>query len=255
MNIRLLRNIACLLLTLGSLQAQNAWFVDLNTGICNHELKPTSNENFFESFDNKGFRRQSKSAIQFDFFAGRKWASGWHAGIGFKTLRLETQYRLSTTYEQAIGIQVMTETVNYQNNLKFYQFRVGYDHHFSGGWVVGLRLSAGFDPSPEMFLIETRKEEYALFDQVNIFEEGVNMPEANGLTNFRAIELAVGKDFTYFSLMLYGRITVIKQRQDMRYPLEITEPPFWNRHRPDVNLRYQVNEVGLSVQIPLWFIP
>lgn len=255
MNPRLFIFVFYILLTMGSVQAQQSWFIDFNTGLHWHKLSPSTSQNFISNLKNKGFARQPKTAVQFDLIAGRKGASGLHVGIGFKTLRLETEYSLTTIYEEAIGIQELTESVGYQNHLNFYQFRAGYDHHFSRDWMVGLRLSFGFDPSPAMFHLERRTEAYALFDQTNLFEQGQTMPKSDQSAYFGAIELATGKDFYYFSVFLYGRITWVSQKQDMRYPLALYDAPLRTLHAKGVNLRYQVQELGLSIRVPLWFIP
>ena len=240
-------------LIIGSLQAQSSWFLDLNTGLYNHSV--STNKNFVNNLEEKGFTQQPHTAVQFDFITGKKWPKGWHLGAGYKTLRLETKYSLTTTFEQPTGIQEMTETINYQSSLNFFQCRVGYDHHFSGNWMLGLRLSVGFDPNPDMYIIESREEKYAFFDQINHFEQGRRMPEADRAAYFGAIELSVGKRFNYFSIFLYGRITGIRQQQDMRYPLTVAEPPYWIRHVDSVTLKHQINELGVSIRIPIWFIP
>jgi len=240
-------------LSLGIVQGQSSWFLDLNTGVYDHSL--TTNKNFVTNLEEIGFTQQRQAAFQFDLVAGRKGASGIHVAGGFKTLRPETTYSLITSFDQAIGVEKISETVKYQTSLNFYQLRVGYDHSILDNWMLGLRFSAGFDPNPEMFVIESREETYALFDQVNYFEDGQNMPEPNRAALFGAIELSVGKRFDYFSLFIYGRITGVRQQQDMRYPIAALELPFYIRYVDNVRLNNQINELGISVRIPLLFIP
>jgi len=240
-------------LSIGIVQGQSSWFVDLNTGLYNHSF--STNKSFVNNIKEKGFTQQRNAGLQFDLILGRKGVTGFHIGGGFKTLRLKTTYSLITTFDQAIGVEKIRETVKYQTSFNFYQLRVGYDHSILDNWMLGLRFSAGFDPSPEMFVTESREETYALFDQVNYFEDGQNMPEPNRAALFGAIELSVGKRFDYFSIFIYGRITGVRQQQDMRYPIAALEPSCYIRYIDNVRLNNQINELGISVRIPLWFIP
>jgi len=253
MNTKFIKVAFLFWLSIGSLLAQSSWFLDLNAGLYDHSV--STNKNFVTDLEEKGFTQQRQAALQFDFVAERKGVSGLHIGAGFKTLRLESKYSLITIFDQAIGVQKISETVNYQNSLNFYQGRAGYDHSFPDNWMLGLRFSVGFDPNPDMFIIENREERYALFEQVNHFGDGQNMPKANGSAYFGAIELSVGKRFNYCSIFLYGRITGIRQQQDMRYPIAVLESPLWNRYIDNVSVKNQINELGVSIRIPLWFIP
>jgi hypothetical protein len=233
-------------------KGQGTWFTEVGFGFYSPKLYPETYQSFYQRLNNFEFNQESSLEPQLDILGGYSLKEGLSLAVGLKSTRIESRFVRDILFEEAIGINRLIEAVNYQNHLNFIQCKLGYDFALKNAYSIGLHLSFGLDPTPQMFVIESREERYSLYDQSYYDEDGRKMPRSDGSAKFRAIEFKMSKRLGIFNISAYGRITIIGQVQDLRYPMGVAVPPSWNTAAKDVSLSYQLNEVGLSIQVILF---